>query len=530
MASSPPQDRVIVVGAGMGGLAATVRLAAAGHSVLLVEAAAAPGGKMRQVSAGGAVLDAGPTVLTMKWAFDALLGACGTSLDKEVGLETADVIARHYWRGGACLDLHADPKESYRAIAEFAGRANADGYAKFAVDSRRVFELLKGSFIDATRPDPFTLSRRIGLSKPAALFALKPFSSLWTVLGQYFPDQRLRQLFGRYATYCGSSPFQAPATLMLVAHVEQEGVWIPEGGMHGVAKRFADIAEGLGADLRYDSRVAGICASEDGRSVTGVRLESGEFLPAAQVVFNGDVAALPQLLKARPAGQAGRSRNRSQSALVVCGPAKPDGVPLSHHTVFFSDDYEAEFKAVFGRSAAPDDPTIYICAQDRSASGAAEAPQSAGPNERIYCLMNLPANGDRHAYTEQELDQCLKAMDRRLAANGLTLQRDPALQVLTGPDRFEQLFPATGGALYGQASHGWMASFKRQGARGALRGLYLAGGSVHPGPGVPMALLSGKIAAECLMSDHPLTKTSRPAAIAGGMPTRSAIAESTPSR
>ncbi|MEM8701203.1 MAG: CrtD protein, partial [Pseudomonadota bacterium] len=143
---------------------------------------------------------------------------------------------------------------------------------------------------------------------------------------------------------------------------------------------------------------------------------------------------------------------------------------------------------------------------------------------------NLPADGDRHSYSTSELEQCLTAMDRRLAKNGLTLLRDGDARNLTAPDGFNTLFPATGGALYGQASHGWMASFSRPGTKGRLAGLYLAGGSVHPGPGIPMAALSGKLAADQVMADAALTGRSRPAVISGGMSTRPATAAVSPSR
>jgi 1-hydroxycarotenoid 3,4-desaturase len=524
MTSASPEQRVVIAGAGMGGLAAALRLAAAGLPVLLLEASDRPGGKLRQVEARTRRFDAGPTVLTMKWVFDDLLEACGTSLQDLLTMEKADILARHYWQGGTRLDLHADRNANIDAIADFAGRSEAEGYRRFSADSRRIYDLLKDTFIDASRPNPVSLSRRIGLSRPGAMLALKPFSTLWSALGSYFSDPRLRQLFGRYATYCGSSPFLAPATLMLIAHVEQEGVWIPKEGMHALAGRLADLAAGLGAELRYGCRVASIVADTAGERVAGVRLADGEFVPAGQVIFNGDAAALPGLLGLRKRqGEPGRS----QSALVVCGPARAEGVPLAHHTLFFSGSYEAEFKAVFDRLLPPEDPTVYVCAQDRTASGTGAR---TGAAERLYCLMNLPADGDRHTYSREELERCLTAMDRRLAANGLRLARDRDAQVMTAPDTFARLYPATGGALYGQASHGWRASFSRPGARGPLKGLYLAGGSVHPGPGVPMAALSGKIAADCLLADRGSTGRSRPAAIAGGMSTRPATADNSPSR
>jgi len=514
----------------MGGLVAALRLAAAGVPVLVVDMADAPGGKLREVEAGGLFFDAGPTVFTMKWVFDDLLAPLGKSLDQVLELDRAETIARHYWADGAVLDLYSDLEANLQAIGEFAGKENAEGYRRFAADSARVFKLLKSSFIDAEQPNPLSLSRRVGLSRPGDLLALKPFSTLWSALEGYFPDPRLRQLFGRYATYCGSSPYAAPATLMLVAHVEQAGVWIVRNGMHALARCLESLAVSYGAEFRYGAQITRITADTTAKKVTGVELSNGEWLHASSLVFNGDAAAVPSLID--PAAQARADKKlqgkRSQSALVVCGPAKAEGVPLAHHTVFFSNAYEAEFNAVFKRSAAPSDPTIYICAPDRSAAGAL-APERVGQGrERIYGLINLPPDGDRHTYSQSELDACLNAMDRRLAANGLTLTWDRQEQVLTAPDGFARLFPQTGGALYGQASHGWMASFSRPGARGALQGLYLAGGSVHPGPGVPMAALSGKIAADRLMKDLALKPRFRPAATGGGTPTASATAASTP--
>lgn len=523
------EDTVAIIGAGMGGLAAAIRLAAAGFRVSVIEAADDPGGKLRQVTAQGRTFDAGPTVLTMKWVFDDLLAVCGTTLEREVSLTRADVIARHYWQGGTRLDLFSDVAESRRAIADFAGAREAAGFQRFADDSARVYRLLERSFIDATRPNPLSLSARIGLHRPAALLALRPFSTLWSALDAYFSDPRLKQLFGRYATYCGSSPFLAPATLMLVAHVEQAGVWMVEGGMHALARRLTEIAMRLGVDFHFGERVVSIEKDASGRRVAGLITDRQRHVRSGFVIHNGDAAALAPLLgETRPA--AARAPRRSLSALVSCGRAAPSGVPLCHHTIFFSDDSEREFDALFRRRRAPADPTVYVCAQDRSAAGDLRAVNGAGGAERVYCLMNLPADGDSHVYGESEINQCLSSMQRRLAKNGLTMDLDRGALSTTAPDRFDQLYPGTGGALYGMASHGWAASFQRPAAPGPLQGLYLAGGSVHPGPGVPMAALSGKLAAQRLLADRASLGRSRPVAITGGMPTRSATADGSPSR
>lgn len=524
------EQTVAIVGAGMGGLSAAIVLASAGYRVEVIEAAEGPGGKLRQVRAGGLCFDAGPTVLTMKWVFDDLLSRCGTTLEDEIRLKRCNVIARHYWKGGQRLDLFGDVTESRRAIADFAGAREAAGFQRFADDSARIYRLLERSFIDATRPNPLSLSTRIGLHRPAALLALRPFSSLWPVLETYFTDPRLKQLFGRYATYCGSSPFRAPATLMLVAHVEQTGVWIVEGGMHALARRLMEIARTIGVTFHFGENVASIDRDRSGKAVRGVTTDRERHVPARHIIFNGDAAALPRLIGAAPPLRGDPVSRRSLSALVACGSALPSGVPLSHHTVFFSEDYAGEFEAIFNRRQPPADPTVYICAQDRPAGHDVLTGPAPGQTERLYSLINMPANGDTHTYTESEIDRCLSSMERRLGKNGLTLRFDREALSTTSPDRFEQLYPGTGGALYGSASHGWMATFQRPAASGPLEGLYLAGGSVHPGPGVPMAALSGKIAAEQLMADRASHGRSRPVAITGGMPMRSARAGGTPSR
>ncbi len=506
-------DRVIVIGAGIGGLCSAIALSAQGFDVTVIERQGDPGGKMRTVPAGGLPVDSGPTVFTMKWVFDGLFDRAGLSFDTYVPLAQAEILARHGWRDGSALDLFADVDKTVAAVDAFAGAENADGYRRFARDSQQVFETLKDSYIAAPRPSPVDLVRRIGLTNIADMWALKPFSSLWSALGGYFPDGRLQQLFGRYATYCGSSPYQAPATLMLVAHVERDGVWLVEGGMHALARALGEAARSLGAAFHYGDGVAQI---EAGDAVTGVVLASGERLDADAVVFNGDASALARMLPGtKGAPKPVPAAARSLSALTWSMRAKTGGFPLSRHTVFFSDDYRAEFDSIFRDRAVPKQPTVYICAQDRDDAGTLSPEGDAG--ERLLCLINAPADGDTRRLTTSEIDTCFANTCETLDRCGLTL--DPVSSTPTEPADFEALFPGSGGALYGRASHGWMASFQRQGSRTALRGLYLAGGSVHPGPGVPMAALSGRLAAESLVADRASMPKSRPAGISGGIST-----------
>lgn len=487
--------KVLVVGAGMGGLAAAIDLARLGHHVEVLERAADVGGKMRQVPVAGTGIDGGPTVFTMKWVFDGLFEDAGYALDDHLTLMPATILARHAWTQGGDLDLYADREESAEAIRDFAGPRDAAGYLAFCRRSAAIYETLRGPFIAGQRPNPFELAARVGFHKLGALWQTAPFQTMWSALGSYFQDGRLRQLFGRYATYCGSSPFAAPATLMLVSHVEQEGVWRVQGGMAQVAAALKSLANHLGVSFRFQAEVERIETRNS--SVSGLVLRGGEALAADAIVFNGDISALgtgllgPDMMTAAPAVTL---RHRSQSAITWCATATTSGLALAHHTVLFSPDYQAEFVDVFARHQPPTTPTIYICAQDRD-----DACTPPDRPEHLLILMNAPANGDQGGDDPANIAQAKQNAWAMMQSCGLNLEIQH--EQVTTPHGFNALFPASGGALYGRANHGPLASFQRPGARSKVRGLYLAGGSAHPGPGIPMAALSGRLAAARLQAD-----------------------------
>ena len=286
-------DRVIIVGSGIGGLCAALLLASRGLAVTLLEKATTPGGKMREVAVGGARLDAGPTVLTMRWIFEEIFAEAGTTLGAHLRLTKAGLLARHAWSETERLDLFADVDRSADAIGVFAGAREAAGYRAFIRRARTIFETLETPFIRAQRPRLDQLVSSFGLLGLGKLRHISPFTPLWQALGEHFRDPRLMQLFGRYATYCGSSPYLAPATLMLVAHVEQDGVWLVENGMYRLAEAIATLATAKGADLRYGAEVREIVVA-NGRA-SGVVLADGERLEADAVIINADVGALKAL-------------------------------------------------------------------------------------------------------------------------------------------------------------------------------------------------------------------------------------------
>ncbi len=485
---------VVVVGAGIGGLASALELRARGFDVTLVEQHDRPGGKMREVASASGGIDSGPTVFTMRWVFDTLLGKLDTSLDTLVRLEQADCLARHSWLDGSRLDLFASVEKSIGAINEFAGPAEASAYEAFTEKTARVFDTLDESFMQAQRPSLASLTFDVGLTRPFRLLETRPFASLWDELGRVFTDPRLRQLFARYSTYCGSSPMSSPATLMLIAHAEQAGVWAVNGGMQRFAEALSDLAGKHGVSLNYGRRVDEVILER--KRARGVVLDSGERIDATAVVFNGDVNALSDGLLGDSLQHAVPDRRpepRSLSAVTWSISGRASRFPLQYHSVFFGGYYPTEFEAIFEKQQVCDEPTLYICAQDRPMDGSDSV--CASDAERLFILMNAPprpVSPDEQAMYE---DRVFSLLDR----HGLAIEIDEV--TVTAPQDFATRFPGSGGSIYGWPTHGWSGSFKRGGSRSRIPGLYFAGGTVHPGPGVPMTALSGRLAADSVERD-----------------------------
>jgi 1-hydroxycarotenoid 3,4-desaturase len=458
--------------------------------------------------------------------FGEIFEACGARLDDHVRVRKAEVLARHFWDDASGhLDLFADHDASVDAVGRFAGADAARGYTAFAAEAARIFAVLEDPFLHGDKAStPLPMMWRMGLAKLPQMLAMRPFDRMWPALGEHFKDPRLQQLFGRYATYCGSSPFKAPATLMLIAYLEARGVWLIEGGIHALAKALAALAIRQGARVRTGAAVAELLAA--GGRASGVRLAGGEVIPADAVICNGDPSALATGrfgAAAQRAVPAIPPAKRSLSALVWYAHAETGGADLTHHNVFFSRDYAAEF-ADIAAGRTPVEPTVYVCAIDRGADR--HAPPPTG-RERLQIIVNAPADGDVHTYTPEERDRCTRAMMATLRRCGLTLGEPFPHQLMT-PTDWEHLFPATGGALYGRASHGWAASFQRQGPRTRLAGLYCTGGATHPAAGVPMAALSGQLATRVIAKDLASTRRSHRVATPGGMSMPSPTTGSTP--
>ena len=482
MADKP---HVVVIRAGAGGLSAAIDLGARmGSRVTVLERAERPGGKIRAVPVGDALVDGGPTVFTMRWIFEGLFEDAGKRLEDRLTLKTADVLARHAWAGGGRLDRSIGTStRSAEAISAFAGATEADGYRRFCRDAADIFATLKDSFHHGQRPSQFDLVQRVGVLGMPALFRTRPWETLWHRLGHYFRDERLRQLFGRYATYVGSSPLQAPTTLMLIAHVEQDGVWLVEGGMRRLAEAMARSARRSGSHppLRRP------CRPDRDRRAPGLPRRAGGW---------GADRRRRHRLQWRYLGPIERFVGTgSHTRGAGCCTGEP--LPFRRHVVPASQDERLSFGAphgllrrsvsagVRGHLPRPDHrgatdglrlrPGPGRCGHGRTGgSGAA-----AGTDQRA---------GGRDLAPQPEMGPETRLLQKAfglMEACGLTVERDGSSETLTTPEGFNALFPSSGGALYGRANHGASASFDRMGAASRIRGLYLAGRSVHPGAACP---------------------------------------------
>jgi phytoene desaturase len=473
----------VVVGAGVGGLAVAARLAATGHRVVVCEQAPVVGGKLGVLHRDGFRFDTGPSLLTLPHVFADLFAATGAPLADVLDLMPLDPIVRHRFPDGTVLDSCRDPVEFAARIAAAFGPVAARQWREFAARAERIWNASHGPFL--TSPlDPATLLRQVRHTA-----TLAPWRSLRSLARSCLDDPRLRMMVDRYATYTGSDPRHAPAALAAVPHAELAfGGWYVRGGLRRLADALADRCTALGVELRTGTEVVRVTA--DRHRVTGVELADGTVLTAGTVVANADAEHLyTDLIRVPREASRLRRTPRSLSGFVLLLGLRGRTPGLSHHTVDFPADYDAEFDAVFGDPARPvADPALY-----RS------VPPDAAPagHEAVFVLVNAARQGtgpgtvDWRApgltdwYAEHLLD--------RLGVRERVLFRE-----VISPADLEVRTRSVGGAIYGTSSNGARAAFLRPANRAPVPGLFLAGGSSHPGGGLPLVAMSAAITAELI--------------------------------
>lgn len=485
----------VVIGGGIGGLSAAIQLAAAGQQVIVLEQGAAPGGKMQEVCADGFRWDTGPSVITMRPVFEALFASAGRRMDDYLTLLPVEPLTRYFWPDGTRLDATAD-REVMAARAAALHPTDGDGYRAYLDYAAAIHRITGPVFI---YNDPPTL-RRLARTPPLDALRVDPLRTMQQAISGFVQSPHLRQLLGRFATYVGASPYLAPATLNVIADVELSGgVWYPQGGVYSIARAFTRLAAELGVEVRTHSPVEQILV-QDG-AACGVRLKSGEIIDTAAVIANVDVAAVYERLLPPGAAPVRLTRQLTQAETSCSGFILLLGVRsrderLAHHNIFFSADYRREFDDIFKRGIPPDDPTIYLAITSKT-----DPDHAPADSENWFVLVNAPALGPNFDWATQA-DAYRDRVLARLAEHGFDARGRIVSEQRLTPHDLERLTGARRGALYGVSSNNRFSALQRphNRARG-IRRLYFAGGTTHPGGGVPMVTLSGGVAARMALKD-----------------------------
>jgi phytoene desaturase len=499
--------RVVVIGAGVAGLAVSARLAKRGHQVSVLEKEDVVGGKLGRYFRDGFAFDTGPSLLTLPAVYRDTFRKSGRPLERELELVPVDPAFHYRFADGAEVMLPNASRAGTRRALDAAFGAGAGGqWAALLERAGRIWEITRGPFLESPIEGSRTLARLARNLDHVRTVA--PWQTLRGIGRHYLHDPHLRAMLDRYATYSGSDPRRAPGVLSTIPYVEQTfGAWHVPGGLRRLGEALAARVQLRGASIRTGATVAQVLL--DNGAAAGVRLLDGEVVRADVVVANCDAALLYGRLVRHPAagqvmaaiGKAGLSFSGFSLLLAVRG--RTPG--MAHHTVLFPADYDDEFDSLFGTSRRPaqpvPDPAVYICNPDDTAMRPADG-------EAWFVLVNAPRqrdpSGPAHqpgaidwtsaGVAEHYADLVLQVMARR----GLDVRDRLLWRVVRTPADLERETGSPGGAIYGTSSNGQRAAFLRPANRSPIPGLFLVGGSAHPGGGLPLVGLSAQITADLI--------------------------------
>ncbi len=477
---------MVVVGAGFGGLSVAARLAAQGHRVDVFEQGPEVGGKLGWFSRDGFSFDTGPSLLTLPAVQRDLFLKTGDPVESVLDVVQLDPVAHYRFADGTELDLPGGGlPQVARALDDALGAGTGAQWTAFQRRAAQIWDVAREPFLESALEGPRTLLRLARDTR--GLRTVAPWSSLRGVGRRYLQDPRLRTLLDRYATYSGSDPGRAPAALATVPFVEQAfGAWYVRGGLHLLAQAVADRARERGARITTEAPVVRVL--EEGGRAAGVRLADGTRVRADVVVSAVDAARLYGDLLPRPRSRPPR-RLRSSSGFVLLLALDGRTPGLRHHTVLFPDDYDAEFADLAaGRPVA--DPTVYVSAPDDPALRPSES------TEAWFVLVNAPVHDPDRGTDWRSGDLVARHTDvvlDALARRGLDVRSRLRWAEVRTPADLEERTGSDGGAIYGTASNGARSAFLRPANRSPVPGLFLVGGSSHPGGGLPLVGLSARI-------------------------------------
>jgi len=485
--ASNKKRKVGIIGAGLGGLSAAVRLAHAGCEVTVFEKNGGVGGKMNHHEQGGFTWDTGPSLLTMPQVLRELFEEVGEKMEDHLTLIPLETTCRYRWRDGTTIDENAD----------FWKRPDVSKFLKYA---RGIYEISADAFLRNDLSDWWRLLKVENLRKLLHFPKMADPRSMHHVVSRAFRDPHVRQIFDRFATYNGSSPYRTPAAFNIIPFVQAEfGGWYVQGGMFRIAEALEKLACARGVKFRFGESVTGMTRRPGGY---GLAID-GNWEAFDGVVCNKDSVLSYQNLVPREVASWFKNRflhkrDISTSGFILCLGVKKQYPGLAHHNIFFSDDYKTEFTELFGARQPAQQPTIYVCSSSRTEAG--RAPEGC---DNWFVLVNAPALRSTMRWSQFGEEYAERVIDQLQFEFGFEgLRQQIVERTMYTPADFRKVYSSYAGSIYGFASHGLFKAFLRPPmSHPLLPKFHFAGGTTHPGGGIPLVLLSGGIAARKLLAE-----------------------------
>jgi phytoene desaturase len=489
--------KIVVIGAGMGGMTAAARLSRGGHDVVLYEASDQVGGKCRTEWIGKVAFDTGPSLLTLPAVYKDFFQRTGKPMGLVCPIESVNPSFDYRFADGSNVKFaNLSRKETLDSISQSFGAESAAQWDRIMKRAERMWDVSRGPFIESELKSPISLMKRFTFLRDMKIIA--PWKTLRVHADEILKDQHLRYIMDRYATYSGSDPRKAPAVLSTIAFVEESfGAWHVKGGLGQLTATVYQRALDVGVKFHLDSPVSAINTAD--KKVTGVTLLDGTVVGADVVVANADASLVYNKLITGNKRALKKARKNIEKADVsvagfslLLGMRKDPDQVLNHHTILFPENYDAEFDAIFTDGKPVEKPTIYICAPQDPLMSKDET------LEGWFVLVNAPTHGQFDWSDKEFARNYANTIIDQIEARGISVRdRLESLTVRTPAD-LEAAVLAPGGAIYGTSSNGARAAFMRAKNRSPIKGLYLVGGSAHPGGGLPLVGISGDLVTEAI--------------------------------
>ncbi|WNJ18477.1 1-hydroxycarotenoid 3,4-desaturase CrtD [Pontibacter sp. G13] len=483
------QPHAIIVGSGIGGLATSIRLQVKGYQVSVYEANSYPGGKLNILEDQGFRFDTGPSLFTMPQLVMELFELAGEKPEDWFDYHTLEVLTKYFYPDGTSIEAFAQPRAFSEEVERQTGEPS-ERIAAFLEHSRKLYDITHHVFLERSLHKLSTYTRMGTVISTLRLPQLDPFRSMDQANRSQFEDPRVVQLFNRYATYNGSNPYEAPATLNIIPHLEfNMGAYLPKRGMYQITESIVKLAKKLGVKFHLNTPVEQILVER--KKAVGVQV-NGASISADLVVSNADVVpTYRKLLPDQPHPERTLTQPRSSSALIFYWGIGAEFPELDLHNIFFSESYEAEFACMWEEKSIYHDPTIYVNITSKLVPE--DAPEGC---ENWFVMVNAPANTgqDWDTLIAQTRQHILDKLKRQLGKDIEPLIRTESI---LEPRTIESKTSSYQGALYGTSSNNLFAAFLRHpNFSRKIENLYFCGGSVHPGGGIPLSLLGAKIVGE----------------------------------